>query len=318
MRIKTLIATSDTAYTNHISGYISEHHADAVEISVCNTVENLREMLKARRYDVALMDDDLIKAVDVESVKLPLLLGADIKHRRISKTISDVLEKYAAVSGKIDLSGERTGKITAVWSPAGGVGKTTVALACAACAVAEEKEVFYLNLETFSSQSAYFTGNSKSISSVFEMIEAGTGNTAMLVQGICCMDNGIKFLCPPENFDDMCILSAENIHELVVCCAAITDELIIDLSSVCDVRTKQIFELADKILIVTDKTPGAQHKLTQFISQSNVYESIREKIILTVNKAQQDTINISEEALYLPYIDSSDVQVVYKSLAVHV
>jgi len=331
MRVKTLVATNDTAYTNHISGYISEHHADTMEISVCNTVGHLREMLRTRRYDVALMDAQMIKEVDFDCVKLPMLLcswqdttGISIvpdkirKHRRISKTVSDVLEKYATVSGNIDISAERISKITAVWSPAGGVGKTTVALACCAAAASKEKEVFYLNLESFSSISAYFAQDSKSISAVFEMLENDTGNVGMFIQGIYSSESGIKYLCPPENFDDMCILSADNVRELVSNCAGITDELFIDLSSVCDGRTRQVFELSDRVLIVTDKSDTAQHKLTQFITQSNVYESIKEKITLVANKGAGQTAAISQEVLSLPYIDSMDTRFVYKALALHI
>jgi len=274
------------------------------------------------------MDADLINEADLTGVKLPLLLwssqdatdtsivpGRVIKHRRISKTVSDVLEKYSKVSGNIHLPEERAGEITAVWSPAGGVGKTTVALACATASVAKEKEVFYLNLEDFSSLPAYFQERSKSISAVFEMLETGSGNVKVLVQGICDINNGIKYLCSPENFDDMCILSTENVRELVTSCADATDDLIIDLSVVCDVRTRQVFELADRILIVIDNTETSQHKLMQFIAQNNVYESIKEKITLVKNKGALSNVSISEETVCLPQIDSTDTQFVYKTLA---
>jgi len=331
MRVKTLIATSDTAYTNHISGYISEHHSDAIEISVCNSVENLREMLRTRRYDVALMDAQLIKEVDFDCVKLPMLLWSGqetsdisivpnriIKHRRISKTVSTVLENYATVSGKIDIASDRKNNITAVWSASGGVGKTTVALACAAAAVLQEKEAFYLNLESFSSTAAYFPESSKSISAVFEMLETDAGNTKMFIQGICAQRNGIKYLAPPENYEDMCILTTENIRELVSCCADISDELIIDMSCICDTRTKQVFEMADKVLLTIDNTETAGHKLAQFISQSNVYESIKDKITLVANKGAVQTAVISENFISLPYIESTDTQYIYKALALHI
>ena len=328
MRVKTLIATSDTAYTQHISQYISEYHANIIEVSVCNTVEHLRNTLSAKRYDVAFMDADLIKEADLSGVKLPLLLwshqdatetsivpGRVIKHRRISKTVSDVLEKYAKVSGNINLPEERAGKITAVWSPAGGVGKTSVALACATAFATEEKEVFYLNLEAFSSIPAYFQEKSKSISAVFEMLGTDSGNVKILTQGICDMSNGIKYLCSPENFDDMSILSVENVRELVTCCADTTDELIVDLSAVCDARTRQVFELADNILLIIDNTDSSQHKLMQFMTQSNVFECIKDKITLIKNKGTTNCVSISEKSISLPHVDSADTQFVYKTLA---
>ncbi|MCL2628052.1 MAG: hypothetical protein FWD44_05050 [Oscillospiraceae bacterium] len=328
MRVRTLIATSDTAYTEHVSQHISEYHSDTIEISVCNTLEHLQKSLSARRYDVALMDAALIKGADLDAVTLPMLLwseqepcdisivpGRTIKHQRISKTVSDVLEKYATVTGKINIAGDKKGKITAVWSPAGGVGKTTLALALAAAAAINEKEAFYLNLEAFSSTPAYFIEQSRSISAVFEMLEAGDGNAKMLIQGICGSESGIKYLCSPDNFDDMCILSPDNIHELVTNCADITEELIVDLSSICDKCTRQVFELADRVLIVTDNTDTAHHKIMQFVAQSNVYESIKDKIILALNKGALPSMEISQKKVSLPQINSTDTKYIYKVLA---
>ena len=343
MRVKTLIAAEDTAYTEHISEYISEYHADTMEISVCSTIAQLRKSLSSRRYDVALMDETLIGEADLTSVTLPLLLwtGKEAassngepqpqaryvkKHKRISSIMADVLEHYAAAAGSGYISGETEGTVTAVWSPSGGVGKTTVALAYATSRAAKEKDVFYLNMEFFTASPVYLSEKGKSISAVFEMLENNTGNIKILIQAMQSNENGIKYLCAPNNFDDICILSAENIRELVTCCAEVTGELVIDMSCMCDSRTRQIFELADKILLVTDPTDTARIKLTQFISQSNVYEGIKEKLVLVVNEsealteADKDLMKATasvETAIFLPSVSERNAQTVYGTLAKH-
>lgn len=341
MRVSTLIAATDTAYTGHISEYISEYHADTMEISVCNTIEQLRRMLRARRYNVALIDDSLIKEADLEMVDLPLLLWTERlnvaddvpsttrqirKHRRISKTVADVLEQYATVTNGTNIPGIREGNITAVWSPSGGVGKTTVALAYAASKAKNDKEVFYLSLETFAATSTFFNGQGKSISTVFEMLDGSDGNIKMLIQAVRSCENGICYICAPENYDDMCILSPEHVRELVINCAGTTDELIVDLSCVYDARTQLVFELADKILLVTDCTDTAKTKLAQFVSQSDVYEGIKEKCALVANKntklteADKETIKTEFEiqsVTYLPDIQETNPQYVYKTLGNH-
>ena len=236
------------------------------------------------------------------------------KYQRISSIVTDVLEQYAKISGKRRDSDSKSANITAIWSPAGGVGKTTVALAYAASGVTEGKDVFYLSLESFSSVPAFFNERGKSISAAFDLLDNCEGNVKMLLQGIRCRESGVTYLCEPDNFDDICILSEENIVELVTSCARITDELIIDLSSICDKNTRQVFELADKVLLVTEPSVPAQAKLSQFTSQNNVFEGIREKTTLVANKgAVVNELDI-ETVISLPYIQTTDASVVYKTL----
>ena len=328
MRVKMLIATGDITYAGLLSGYISEHYRDTIDVSVFNGSQGLQAAVSARRYDVALFDAAYLKEVETASVHLPLLLwseheaddisieiGKVHKYRRISSIVADVLEHYAKVTGSRRASGSQNASITAVWSPAGGVGKTTVALAYASSQAHEGKDALYLDLETFSSIPAYFSSCGKSISTVFEMLESNRGDVKMLLQGIRCNESGITYLCGPDNYDDISILSKENIYELVTTCAEITEELVIDLSCACDARTRQVFELADKVLLIIDPTLHAQVKLAQFISQNNVFESIKEKITLVGNKGALISKPPADSLVCLPVVPSSDPVSVYKSLS---
>jgi len=242
-------------------------------------------------------------------------LGKINKYQRISSIVAAVLEQYAKLSKKNYNPDLKEAKITAVWSPAGGVGKTSVAIAYALSNARDNKKVFYLNLEYFSSSPEYFRESGKSISSVFEMLENQEGDLKMLIQGISCFENGIAYLCSPDNYDDLCILSSENIHELVTACAALSDELVIDLSCVCDARVNKIFERADSVLLVMGKTTTGEVKLAQFMSQNDVFESIKEKVTLVVNKGADYSSPLIESMISLPHVQSSDVKTVCKALS---
>jgi len=346
MRVKLLIATVDTIYAGLLSDNISERHADIIDVSVCCALECLQEMLLKQKYDVALIDTTLIGDVNTGSIRLPLLLwtedeaaagipaelGKINKHQRISSIVAAVLERYAGVSGNRHDSAAKHAKITAVWSPSGGVGKTSVALAYALSKVSGDnvsndgaygkglsgsKEVFYLNLENFSSISGFFGKNGKSVSSVFEMLDNKDGNVKMLVQGICSRDKGITYLCEPDNYDDMNILSNENIKELISSCAKLTDELVIDLSCVCDIRTENIFEAADNLLIVTGQSIFAEVKLAQFISQNDIFERIKEKAVFVANMGAVINDPPADTIISLPLIQSDDAVAVIYALSEH-
>ena len=331
MKIQLLIATCDCEYAEHLSNIFTESHTDAIDVSVCSTAEHFQEQLANRKFDVALLEPPLICETVLKTVHLPLLLWSEEektqhipgdykkirKYQRVSSMVSNVLELYAKSLPDAQGAFSNKAHITAVWSPVGGVGKTTTALACCARKASEGKQVLYLDLEPFSSGSAYFTETGRSISSVFEMLETGEGNIKMLIMSIRQLNNndGITYFCRPENFDDMNILTSENIVALIDACADVTDELVIDLSCVCDERTRKIFEIADKILLVTDTSRTAQIKFSQFASQHNVFQRIKEKTTLVANKGATISDSLAEAVIHFPFVQSTDAVTIYKTLS---
>ena len=331
MKINLLIATSDNDYNEHLSGYLSNKYKEAFFVSVCSAPEKLQEMLASVDYDVALLEAPLVTDADLSSVRLPLLLWDEgdpdanvrdgftrlVKYQRISSIVSCILEHYAAVAA--EECGPDAGRayITAVWSPAGGVGKTTVALAHAIMASAGGKNTLYLNMEHFSSGPAYFSDEGRSISSVFEMLEKNEGNLKMLIQAVLRKDanTGVSFFRHPENFDDMNILTPEDVAALINACAGVAEALLVDLSNVCDDRTRQVFKLADKVLIVTDQTSASQIKLRQFTSQRGVYEQIKAKAVIVANRGAEFTEPGFDEIITLPAIQSASSAAVTKTLS---
>ena len=328
MIIGLLIAIADDDYAEHLSRFLSEKYSDTFAVSVCSSVDRLRDLLTANRYDTALLEPAFTSAVNLESVHLPLLLTDESEHfaddnsklkkirkyQQISSIAGNVLEYYAEVSNRSSNFGAKKAHIAAVWSPSGGSGKTTVALAYAAHKAANGKNVVYLNLENFSSTSYYFPDNGKSISRVFGKLES---NTQMLLMGIRQQDSGsgISYFNGPENYDDINILSVSDIQTLVDACAAEVDELIIDLSSQCDERTQKVFELSDIVLLVCDQTGVSQKKLKQFIGQHNVFGRIRAKTVLINNKGAKITEESISQTMQLPLVQSNDAVSVYKMLS---
>ena len=329
MRLKLFIATIDILYAKLISDNISEFHADKIDVSTCSSPAGLQENLSKWRYDVALIDPELIEYANTSFINLPLILWSETdqsdtlpdgfgkisKYQRISSIVASILEIYAKVSKSRYSPDSKHAEITAIWSPAGGVGKTSVALAYAMSKIPDGKEVFYLNLEDFTSVPGFFRENGKSISTIFEMFENRDGNVKMLIQGVVCRDQGISYLCGPENYEDMSILSSENVNDLIINCAGLSDELVIDLPNACDIRTRKAFELADKVMLVTDKTTMSKTKLAQFISQNNVYESIKEKVTLIANKGVKNNDHVIDMMVSLPFVQSEDVYEVCRVLS---
>ena len=330
MKMNLLIATEDRDYSEHLSKTLSKYFSDLVVVSVCSSTTRLAEMLKEQRYDTALFEGSFCEDINNHDVSAPFVLWTEgrenqtpetfvkiRKYQRVSTIFGEILENYAKVPAIAKGVNLNKANITAVWSPSGGVGKTTVALALAAFEASKDKKVMYLNLELFSSVPTYFDTNGKSISAIFEMLETSSGNVNILIQSMLRQDssNNISYLCCPDNFDDMNILSVENISALITACSELTDELIIDMSCLCDERARHTFEVADRILLVSDGTNTAQVKLEHFMNRHNIFSQIKDKIYPVANKGAKLVEVFPNELISLPFIESGDERRIYKVLS---
>jgi len=236
------------------------------------------------------------------------------KYQRISSIVGNVLENYAEIDKNTSGFGTNKARIIAVWSPSGGSGKTTVALAYSANKISSGKQLIYLNLENFSSTSAYFQENGKSISKVFEKLET---NVHMFLTGISQHDlgSGITYFCGPDNYDDINILTASDIEIIIKACTAEIDELVIDLSNQCDEKVQKVFDLADTVFLVCDSSNTSQVKLKQFINQHNVYGKIKDKIVLVNNKGAKAVDQNLNRIVHLPLVQSFDPVSIFKTLS---
>lgn len=323
MKIQLLIASEDREYCQHLSQVLAQDLEDTFDVSICSS----REKLPEHHYDVGLFSPGMSEICDLSKVDLALLLwdeaermdaGNDSlealrKYQRISHLAGAVMERYAKVAGRKRLPDSARARVCAVWSPIGGSGKTTVALAYAAQQVAVGKKVVYLDLEPFSSVSSYFAKEGKSISEAFEHLG---GNLELLLQSIRQTDSGsgIHYFCGPSNYDDMNILTYGDLEELITAAGHGMDEVVLDLSSTCDERCKSLLNMADQVLLVADRSKRGSEKLQQFVSQSNLFEQLRDKLTLVCNMGAQLTLPV-ERMIRLDYIPSENPVSVYKSLS---
>ena len=328
MKIQLLIAIVDGEYREHLSRVLRDKYSDAFEISICSNLELVRGLLGKKHYDVAILDPEMAEDATLRSaVQMPVLLwdGSTVlgrqsaglkrirKYQKISGIVSEMLELYAEVAGMGAGYGNR-GSITVAWSPVGGCGKTTVALAYAAQRVAEGRKVVYLDMQNFSGSSAYFPQTGKSISSVFGKMDS---NVAMLFQSIRLQDGdtGIYYFCQPENYDDINVLTADDAELLIESCAEGVDEVVVDLSSVCDEKTKRLLQKAERVLLVLDQTRTGKAKWEQFQNQNSIYKDTYSKMTLIANRGMRTEGLQAARVVSLPAIQSEDPVVVYKTLS---
>ena len=330
MKIRLLIAARDSDYVEHLSKVLLSKYADSFEVSVCFSPESLPAMLEQHSYDVAVLDDGFLNSTGNIAARLSLLLwsGAEDpgilghgvqklrKYQRISAIASQILAQYAEISNQGQEFGDRDAVITVVWSPVGGSGKTTVALAYGAYLSGQGKKVVYLDLEPFASTPVYFSGQGPGLSSVFEKLQ--DGNIGLLLQSIRLVDSGssILYFNRPDNYEDISILMPDDIALLIRGAASGADEVIADMGSGFDQRIQQTMELSNQVFLVADASAASQVKCEQFRSQHSLYEQIADKLTLIANRgASRGSMGAEENVLMLPVVQSENPIVVYKTLS---
>ena len=328
MKIQLLIGIRDEDYVEHLSQVLLERYSDLFEVSVCSSEERLGELSGRTSFEVALLSPSMAQQARLEGIRLPLLLwdGATPvegaleqlhrvrQYQRISALVGTILEEYAQVSGGGRREGENRARITAVWGPAGGTGKTTVALAYGARLAAEGRRVVYLNLEHFSSVPACFPMGGKSISTAFEKLDSDLG---LLMQSIRQQDgaSGLSYFCCPDNYDDMNLLTPQDLKRLAEACGQGVDEVVLDLPAVCDQRVRELLDCAGQIYVVLDGSRIGWSKWKQFRDQNNVYGQLLPKLVLVANKGCRPEEVRGERTVSLPYVKSDDPVTVYKTLS---
>lgn len=331
MKIQLLLAIGDKDYSDFLSRVLTNRYMD-FEVTVCSSREKLPELLRSNQHEVVILDSAFNEGMDLSGVRLSFLLWSDAerlggintelpllsKYQRISKMVNQILSQYAKVAGMQQDMKSHNVRVTVVWSPAGGCGKTSVALAYAAQLAGWDRKTVYLDLEPFSSVNVYFpSGKGKSLSVVFENLSDRNANVGMLMKSIRQEDSrsGIFYFEEPSNYEDMDILTEKDINVLIHGAISGADELVVDLGNACDEKTKKAMELADQIFLVVDSSAQSVRKFEQFHTQHSLYSQIAEKLIIIANRNSARNIRASEEIVSLPFVESGDPIQVYRTLS---
>ena len=328
MKIQLLIATADNDYSEYLSNTLSAKYADTFAVELCFTQEKLSDILSAKKYGVLLVEPEWIPVLLRHNVKLVLALTSEHsslsepvlnvtqieKYQCINTLVNDILENYAKVAPSFVNARNSKEKIVAVWSPSGGTGKTSVAIAYATRAASNGSVVTYLSFEQFSSAGMYFDVEGESISKLFERL---TSNAEIVVQNFRQHDDGsgIKYFCPPESYGDINELTKDDMVFLTNTCARAGELVVVDLPSFCDKKTQAVLELADIVLLVSDDSKTSSHKLDVFTSQHGFFDIIKHKVRLISNKGAMINDSRFEKVINLPRVQIDDPKCVYKTLS---
>ncbi|OPZ92745.1 MAG: CobQ/CobB/MinD/ParA nucleotide binding domain protein [Firmicutes bacterium ADurb.Bin419] len=310
-RLKLVIADTDEAYVENITGYLMLNYSQRFQVGSFTDKACLIDYLsdEGNKTDVLLISSELYSDVIPQgNVATVILLTSERtndessnhyfidKYQQGDKIAGEIFNIYAQRDDAeaINVKGEKSTKIVAVYSPIGGSGKTTIATSCAIQCAQNGLDIFYLNLEDFQSTALFCDcRRGQNLSNVLYYIRENSKNLQLRIEAAKCIDSEYKlhYLCPPESLLDLQEAKPEELKTLLGEFKSMSqyDIVFVDMSSSFDDKNIAVLDSSDEILLVLPQDAVSDIKIDLFSNEMDILKNRKgidfsDKINLVLNK----------------------------------
>lgn len=325
-KIHLIIADADEAYVDCIVNYIANNYSHRFQVNSFTEQQYLSDYISSNEKDVDILlicNEWYTNPILKDKIGTIIILSEGMltdeaidykvinKYQRGDKLVSSILNCFAEANpNKCYISDkEKKTKLIAVYSPIGGVGKTSITVASSIKSAEDGKSVFYLNLENIQSTSNFFDcENCKSISNVLYYIKEKKKNITMKIEGVRCIDSqyNIHYFSPPDSCIDLNEMSIDEVQYLLdkLKGSKDYDEIFIDMSSNLDEKNVAVLNTSDEIILVVEQGDMAMTKMNLFMAELDMFSKrncldLSHKMRIVLNKYKHNTnTQIDEIGLY--------------------
>jgi cellulose biosynthesis protein BcsQ len=280
VKIKLAIVEKDMSYLSRIVATFGMKYSDKFEIYSFTNADVALSTLNSAKIDVLLASDQfdidiktlpnrcgfayLVDAADIEMLNEQRAIckfqKADLIYKQILSVYS---EKASSITG-FKMNGDESAVI-AFCTPAGGVGSSTMAAACAIHFASLGKKTLYLNLEKFGSADMFFRGEGQfDMSDVIFAIKSKKANLSLKLESCVKQDKtGVYFYSQSRIALDMLELTLDELQRLLKE-LKVTGEyeyIILDLDFSMDKDALKFYRQAQAIVMVSDGAVSSNAKL---------------------------------------------------------
>lgn len=300
MVIKVAIIDRDKEYVHRL--YMALNEFEELNLSVFTEEENFEKTFASTDYHVILFTPQIFdKKFKINKLIMPILLVDDFtkipdslndinkikKYQRASQIYRELLDIYSLKCKSVgEIWNKDKMNIFSVFSPAGGIGKTTISVVLAEKIAKLGYRTLYLNFEDFPSQNVYFKKEKgKSIADLFTTNEEKP-NILLKVKSLIHQNNkGVYYFNHFESPNDLYDLTEGEIEELLTQLSqtGLFDVVIIDMNSSIIKQNIKIFELSKKIVLVDRADSLIELKMQHFVSQTHIMNSSESKMLRILN-----------------------------------
>lgn len=295
IKLKIALGSADEKYANRLADYISLHYGDRIELYFFGRTDLLAEFLVKNRVNGVFVEADFLSLREKLSDNTAFACLSDGMETDLDQKLS-VLMKYqhadALIKEMMSLcseqisqlhtgsSAEGRGSVFLFESPAGGVGTTTLACACAYELHRKNHKTLYLNMERFGTVSLFFDGEGRlDFGDLLYALKSRRGNFAIKLESVVRQDlSGVSYVEPCRHAADAEGIRAEDAAILVrsVIDSGMYDVIVIDRNSGLTDVDYELRRLADQILMVSDGSLKANEKVEKLYEAVQVYEKNEE------------------------------------------
>lgn len=284
MKIKVAILESDVNYLGRIISVFSTMYADKLQLYSFSNREIALNAIDKEKIDVFLCDEimniqptsipqrcSFVYFVDTKDVDSVNNCHAICKYQKAELIYKQILNIYAEHSETLSVSRGKNDDVKMVLfdSPAGGVGTSTVAAACACRYAHMGKKVLYLNLDSFDSADLFFSGEGQyNMSDIIFALKTKKNNLSFKLESCVRTDqSGVFFYSQSQLALDMLELSMEDKFTLISALnkSSLYDIIVVDniFSLENDIYSKM--EQFYSIVVVSDGSVSANLKTKRMI-----------------------------------------------------
>lgn len=321
-KLHLVIADKDEAYVEGIVNYIVNNYGKRFKVNSFTKEEYLLNYFSENKkhIDILLICPEWYKkSIHMDRVVIPIILSGGIltdkikdcevinKYQRGDRLVSSIINCFVEASPNryyVTDSNKKT-KIIAVYSPAGGVGKTSVAVGTSMKYAEKGSLIFYLNLEDIQSTAHFFNcDDSKNLSHILYHIKERKKNIALKIEGIRSIDSEYKihYFLPPDSVFDLNETSSDEIEYLIEQLRIWDnyDVVFVDMSTNMDEKNISILKASDQILLVFSQEELSRVKVDSFIEELNILSKrnnldLIDKLTIVENKYMPNRISKIEE-----------------------
>ncbi|MCL2356946.1 MAG: hypothetical protein FWC70_07300 [Defluviitaleaceae bacterium] len=307
MNIRILLASRDERYAMRLSDALSQspmETGDTIETSLFTDSVKLKNYMAANektpKYDVAIVDDSMLSAVS-KAAPVTLLITEDISLDDLMNEVNTAqyLFKFKRVTSIIrkmllTLAKSRKDKgigdsaVCAFYSPRGGVGTSSIAVAFAKASVAMGIKPLFVSLEHFNSTELFFgEEGDKGLYDVFYVL-AGKGGVTTAIDAAKNKIDDVAVLNKFPAWLEVAQLTPESIEIFINAARAAheIDVVILDLGNGFANFTEKVLRCADEIFIISGADEVSELKLNMLTdNETSFMHDFLSKSNLVYNKA---------------------------------
>lgn len=283
-----ILADSDSAYLERLANYFMEK-APQLELNIFTDKQLLKKYLENAKDDILVADETFIDP-DIRissSISTCLALSASMnpvpgficirKYQKTETLLNEILLRYAEETDSADLlQGSSHTKTAVFYSPAGGTGKTVLALGMAAAASAAGLKALYLNLEEIDSVKDVLGETPGNLSDVFLALKTKGMNAGIKLASCVGKETsgGFYYLSGVDSISEYEEISGKDLSGLleILRSQAEYDMVIVDISSGFHEKTVKIMEVSDVIFVPVTPEETAKNKMIRFLLEAELHE----------------------------------------------